>query len=76
MCLSVSKWNTGNINVHRFLLVSKFLDVGDCCLKIGEADMCVCVTQYSIETEFFDEIQTKVLRVFLLANQSHLYSCA
>jgi hypothetical protein len=26
------------------------------------------------EAEFFDEIQTKVLRVFLLAIHSHLYS--
>ncbi len=28
---------------------------------------------YSTEAEFLDEIQTKVLRVFLLAIQSHLY---
>ncbi len=28
------------------------------------------------ETEFLDEIQTKILRVFLLAIHSHLYSFA
>ncbi len=30
----------------------------------------------SIEAEFLDEIQTKVLRVYLLAIHSHLYSFA
>jgi hypothetical protein len=28
------------------------------------------------ETEFLDEIQTKVLGIFFLANHSHLYSFA
>jgi hypothetical protein len=35
-----------------------------------------CTYIYSTEAEFLDEIQTKVLRVFLLAIRSHLYSFA
>jgi hypothetical protein len=31
---------------------------------------------YTTEAELLDEIQTKVLRIFLLANHSHLYSFA
>ena len=38
---------------------------------------CYCIAYiYRTEAEFFDEIQTKVLTVFLLANHSHLYSFA
>jgi len=36
----------------------------------------VIIEVLSIEAEFLDEIQTKVLRVFLLAIHSHLYSFA
>ncbi len=35
-----------------------------------------CLLFLITEAEFLDEIQTKVLRVFLLAIQSHLYSFA
>jgi hypothetical protein len=42
-------------------------------------DLCVFYSTYLVvnpEAEFLDEIQTKVLRVFLLVIHSHLYSFA
>jgi hypothetical protein len=42
----------------------------------GTAEAISLSHRYPAEAEFFDEIQTKVFRVFLLAIQSHLYSFA
>jgi hypothetical protein len=38
--------------------------------------LCLVLGQDRLEAEFFHEIQTKVLRVFHLDIQSHLYSFA
>ena len=38
--------------------------------------MCPMFTTIGTEAEFLDEIQIKILRVFLLVIQSHLYSFA
>ncbi len=43
-------------------------------LDIGES--CAVLRKPFLEAEFMDEIQTKVLRVFLLTIHSHLYSFA
>jgi hypothetical protein len=46
--------------------------IGDDCIQ--SRDGSVGVILVSSEAEFLDEIQTKVLKVFLLAIHSHLYS--
>jgi hypothetical protein len=44
--------------------------------EVPKQEILCYVSFYQSEAEFLDEIQTKVLRVFLLAIHSHLYSFA
>ncbi len=55
--------------VVNFAAVSAIVEVT--CPTDATASLNVVAT---VEVEFFDEIQTKVLRVFLLGIYSHLYS--
>ncbi len=56
---------------------SKRLQSRKACAYFGSAGFTtlICPRDYT-EAEFLDEIQKKVLKVFLLATQSHLYSFA